>query len=98
MIANTVTSYLNPALEYLTLVFYSDAKAFFVLAKNIVCGVSISFMGVFSFAYLFIFLRFIGTLNDEIRQTREIVNMIPVRVLKENKVVREQVWSHKGIS
>ncbi|MDR3547558.1 MAG: hypothetical protein P4M11_04670 [Candidatus Pacebacteria bacterium] len=90
--------YLNPILEYLTVVFHSDAKAFFELAKKVVYTISFCFIGLFSAIYLFIFIRFVGLLNTEIRQTREIVNMIPMTIIENNNKVRDQVWNHKGIN
>ena len=84
-------------LELLTLVFYSDANSFFSLVKTIMYAVTISFIVCFASIYLFIFIRFIKSLNEETKQTHEIVNMIPMFVLKENMKVKEQVWNHRGL-
>ena len=97
LFTNGIIVYLNSILELLTLVFYADANSFFSLIKQVMYGVSMSFILIFSTVYLFVFVRFIQNLNEEIRQTHEIVNMIPLFVLQENQVVKEQVWNHKGI-
>ena len=98
LFTNGVTLYLNPVLELLTLVFYNDANAFFELVKKVMYTVSITFVFVFSAVYQFIFIRFIKSLGEEIKQTHEIVNMIPLFVLQNNQKVKEQIWNHKGMS
>ena len=97
LFTNGMIVYLNPMLELLTLVFYSDANSFFSLVKTIMYAVTISFIVCFASIYLFIFIRFIKSLNEETKQTHEIVNMIPMFVLKENMKVKEQVWNHRGL-
>jgi len=93
---NGMIVYLNPLLEYITLEFYNDAINFFTVVKQIVYGVSFSFVFVFVVIYLSIFITFIRSLNHEIKQTHDILNMIPLFVLEKNPDVREQVWLHKG--
>ena len=93
-----VTSYISPLLEFIILAFYNDANAFFEMVKKIVYSVSICFVLIFLTVYLTIFVRFIGSLHEEIKQTHEIVNMIPMFVLEGNQKVREQVWNHKGMN
>jgi hypothetical protein len=96
-VANGITGYLSPALEYLIQVLYDDVMAFFDLVRKIVLIKAICYIIVFAGIYLFIFIQFIGVLNEEIWQTHGIVNMIPTFVLENNLEVREQVWKRTGI-
>ncbi len=78
-------------------VFYNCAARFFAAVRKIVYGASIGFAAVFAFIYIFVFARFIMTLNEEIWNTRGMINMIPANVLEKNLAVREQVWMRKGL-
>lgn len=93
---NGMIVYLNPLLEYVTLEFYNDAINFFRMVKKIAYGVSLSFALVYAIIFLAIFISFIRSLNQEIRQTHDILNMIPLSIMKNNKEVREKVWLQKG--
>ncbi len=92
-LANGIAVYLSPVLEYLTMTFYTAAKSFFTLVEQIEYSLSFGFMCLYAVVYLAIFISFIQVLNVEIRQSREIVTMIPPFVLESNKRVQEQVRS-----
>ncbi len=92
-----MSQYLSPVLEDLMVTFYNDAESFFSLVKNVVYGVSFGFLVVYAAVYLFMFIQFIGVLDDEIKQTRAIVNMIPPFVLEHNSRVRDQVRARQDV-
>jgi hypothetical protein len=87
-IASGSISYLNSALELLMLVFYDDIMRFFDVVQNIVYIKTVCFFVVYIAIYLFIFIKFIRVLNEEIWQTHGMVNMIPTSVLQHNLRVR----------
>ena len=89
---------LSFALGGLVTTFYSCALRFFDTVSKIVYGTSIGFSAVFVAIYVFVFARFILTLNEEIWNTRGMINMIPAVILEKNASVREQVWKRKGHS
>ncbi len=76
--------------------FCDCALRFFDLVRKIVYAASICFLSVFVAVYVIVFFRFIITLNNEIWQTREMVNVIPAEILNSNRAVREQVWKRRS--
>ncbi len=97
-VANGMNVYMNPVFEYLALTFFDDVNAFFSFVRMILYLIATCFFVIFSGIYLLIFVRFLGTLKDEVGQTQELVGMIPEFVLVKNARVRELVWQHKGVS
>jgi len=85
-----------PVVEYLIKTIYIEGNEFFDLMKEVLFAVGSVFLIIFSGVYLFIFIKFIIILKNEIWETNGILNMIPVSVLEKNTKVKEQVLNRKN--
>jgi len=85
-----------PVVEYLIRTIYIEGNEFFDKMKEILVAISSVFLSIFSVVYLFIFIKFIIILMNEIWETNGILNMIPICVLEKNTKVKEQVLNRKN--